>query len=157
MEKIRIYEKLSDDGALDMILIFMYASKKQAEIVMERIFELFCCDDSLKGMFQAYVANALSFMVKKYFGLNSKGQELLTLLELNYAGRDAIRDIVDFEIDYERRFYQKQLEESEKALTEKDNIISEMDKAIIEKDNIISEMDKEIALLEAKTKQLKSD
>ncbi len=54
-----------------------------------------------------------------------------------------LRDVIDFEVDYIIRLY-------EKELSEKDTILAEKDTILAEKDTILAEKDKEIEILKAK-------
>ena len=56
-----------------------------------------------------------------------------------------LRDVVEFEVNFAKRAF-------EKELAEKDEVISEKDEVISQKDGIISEMDNEIRMLKAKLK-----
>ena len=50
-----------------------------------------------------------------------------------------LRDVIDFEVDYIIRLY-------EKELSEKDTILAEKDTILAEKDTILAEKDKEIEI-----------
>ena len=54
-----------------------------------------------------------------------------------------LRDVIDFEVDYIIKSY-------EKELSEKDTILAEKDTILAEKDTILAEKDKEIEILKAK-------
>lgn len=77
-------------------------------------------------------------MVKKYFDLTDKGKELLKMLD-GEVQNSRLRDVVEFEVAFAKRAF-------EKELAEKDEVISEKDLAL-------SEKDEEITLLKAKLKE----
>lgn len=156
-KKIPKQEPLSDDEALDMVFISMYAPKEYARQVTEKIVRLFSSDESITSILGLDIACALSFMVKKNFGSTSKGEELLNMIDEKYLDKSAIRDIIDFEVDFARKSYEKQLEERDNTIAEKDSAIAEKDSAIAEKDNIILKKDEEIASLKAKLNKLNGD
>lgn len=57
-------DNLSDDEAIDMVLLPMFASKKQAGYVTEELVKLFGKNKSITGIFRNDIAFALSIMVK---------------------------------------------------------------------------------------------
>ena len=67
--------------------------------------------------------------------------------ELNLS---KLRDVIDFEVDYIKKSY-------EKELSEKDTILAEKDTILAEKDTILAEKDKEIEELKAKLKVVEDD
>ena len=88
-------------------------------------------------------------MVKKYFDVTPKARELLNMIEPEVVN-SRLRDVVEFEVDYIRRFLEQ--EQAEK-LAEMDNVISEKNSVISEKENVILEKDNEIRMLKAKLKE----
>ena len=58
-----------------------------------------------------------------------------------------LRDVIDFEVDYIKKSYEKELSEKDDILAEKDDILANI---LAEKDNILAEKDKEIEMLKAK-------
>jgi hypothetical protein len=114
-EKINNHRQLSHDDGLDMVFLPMFAPKKEAKWITERITNLFYIDKSLKGSFRDHIGYGLSIMVKKYFELTPKAEELLKMLEPE-VNNSKLRIVAEFEADYERRAF-------EKALSEKDDEI----------------------------------
>ena len=143
--KILNHNNLSDDEALDVVFLPMFAPKDKAEFVTEKIARLFVKEKLLTGMFRSDIATALSIMVKKYFGVSAKAKELLEMMKPEVVN-SRLRDVVEFEVDYIKRSL-------EQELSEKDEVISEKDEVISEKDVLISEKDNEISMLKAKLEE----
>ncbi|MEE3490945.1 MAG: hypothetical protein VZR10_08750 [Methanobrevibacter sp.] len=57
-----------------------------------------------------------------------------------------LRDVIDFEVDYIKKSY-------EKELSEKDEVLAEKDLVLPEKDEVLAEKDKEIEKLKAKLQE----
>ena len=127
-------DNLSDDEAIDMVLLPMFASKKQACHVTEELVKLFRKNKSIIGIFRNDIAFALSIMVKKYFDLTDKGKELLKMLEREVIN-NRLREVIDFEIDYERKALRKELKEKDEELTKKNNELSKKDSELTKKNN----------------------
>ncbi len=130
-EKISNHKNLTDDEALDIAFLPMFAPKNKAHDITEKITHLFRKDTSLKGAFRNDVAFRLSIMIRKYFDLTPKGKELLKMIEpeLNVS---KLRDVIDFEVDYIKKSYEKELSEKDDILAKKDDILAEKDKEIEE-------------------------
>lgn len=137
-DKIDNQKQLSDDEALDIVFLPMSARKNKAKFVTEKLTNLFANDVSLTGSFRNDIGFALSIMVKKHFDITDKGKELLKMLE-GEVQNSRLRDVVEFEVAFAKRVF-------EKELAEKDEVISEKDLALCEKDE-------EITLLKAKLKE----
>ena len=121
-EKIENHSQLSDNEALDIVLLPMFASKSKAEMVTEKITHLFALDKSLTGIFRHDIAFAFSIMIKKYFDCTSKGVELLKMLGAEISN-SRLREVVDFEVAYTIKALEKQIEEKDNVIVEKDNEI----------------------------------
>ena len=148
-EKIRGHEILSNDEALDIVFLPMFAPKCKAEFVTEKITRLLACDESLTGIFRNDVAQALSFMIIKYFDCTPKGKELLELIKQE-IDNSRLRDVVDFEVDFIKKSLEAEIAERDGVIVEKDNLLDEKDNLLDEKDNLLDEKDDEIARLKAK-------
>ena len=109
-------DRLSDDEALDMVLLPMFASEKQACKVTEKIVNLFRKNKSLKGTFRNDIAFALSIMVRKYFDLTEKGKELLNMMNPEVTD-SRMKDVIEYEVNYAIKAYEKEIEEKDKELT----------------------------------------
>ena len=131
-DKINNQKQLSDDEALDMVFLPMFASNNNAKSVTEKLAKLFHKDKSLTGAFRNDIGFSLSLMVKKHFDFSDKGKELLKMLE-GEIENTKLRDVVEFEVDFILRSHEKEL---------------------AEKDEIISERDNEITMLKAKIEEL---
>ena len=129
--KINNQQQLNSDEALDIVFLPMFAPKNNAKLVTEKITKLFAKDVSLTGPFRNDIGFALSIMVKKYFDLTDKGKELLKMLD-GEVQNSRLRDVVEFEVAFAKRAFEKEL---------------------AEKDEVISEKDEEITLLKAKLKE----
>ncbi|WP_458405082.1 hypothetical protein [Methanobrevibacter sp.] len=113
-------DSLNEDDAIDMVLLPMFASKEQSKIVTEKIVHIFRKNISISGIFRNDIAFALSIMVRKYFDLTEKGKELLKMMHPEVTN-NRMRNVIDFEIDYARRAFKKEMqEELEKQLSLKD-------------------------------------
>ena len=134
-------DNISDDEAIDMVLLPMFASKEQAPYVTEEIVKLFSKNKTLTGVFREDIGFALSIMVKKYFDLTDKGKELLSMMEQEVTN-NRLRNVIDFEIEYERKAFKKEL-------NDKDNELSKRCEEISAKDDEISKKDDEIKKLKA--------
>ena len=141
-EKILNHKKLTDDEALDIAFLPMFAPKNKAHDITEKVTRLFREDTSLTGAFRNDIAFGLSIMIRKYFDLTPRGKELLKMIEPELDA-SKLRDVIDFEVDYIKKSY-------EKELSEKDDILAE-------KDTILAEKDKEIEELKAKLKVVEDD
>ena len=148
-EKILNHKKLTDDEALDIAFLPMFAPKNKAHDITEKVTRLFREDTSLTGAFRNDIAFGLSIMIRKYFDLTPKGKELLKMIEPELDA-SKLRDVIDFEVDYIKKSY-------EKELSEKDDILAEKDTILAEKDTILAEKDKEIEELKAKLKVVEDD
>ena len=148
-EKISNHKQLSDDEALDIAFLPMFASKNKAYDITEKVTHLFRKDTSLTGAFRNDIAFGLSIMIRKYFDLTPKGKELLKMIEQE-LDVSKLRDVIDFEVDYIKKSYEKELSEKDDILAEKDTILAEKDTILAEKDTILAEKDKEIQELKAK-------
>lgn len=113
LEKTNKHEKLSDDEALDMVFIPMFAPKGKEKIITEKTTKLFHKDATLKGKFRENIAFALSIMIQKYFKSTLKEKELLKMLE-GEIENTRLRRVIDFEVDHIRTSLEKELEESKK-------------------------------------------
>ena len=109
-------DRLSDDESLDMVLLPMFASEKQACKVTEKIVNLFRKNKSLKGTFRNDIAFALSIMVRKYFDLTEKGKELLNMMNPEVTD-SRMKDVIEYEVNYAIKAYEKEIEEKDKELT----------------------------------------
>lgn len=120
--KILNHKKLTDDEALDIVFLPMFAPKNKAKFVTKKITRLFHKDNSLTGVFRCDIAFGLSIMIRKYFDLTDEGKELLNLIgpELD---KSRLRDVIDFEVEYIKKSYQKELDEKNEALLRKDEEI----------------------------------
>ena len=134
----------------------MFSSRSNAEYITERITRLFSEDVSLKGAFRYDIAFALSIMIRKYFDLTPKGKELLSLIEPELS-KSKLRDVIDFEVDYVRKSYEKDVSELNEVIDEmshsiasKDAAIADKDAAIADKDAVIADKDEEIRILKEK-------
>ena len=148
-EKILNHKKLTDDEALDIAFLPMFAPKNKAHDITEKVTQLFREDTSLTGAFRNDIAFGLSIMIRKYFDLTPKGKELLKMIEPELDA-SKLRDVIDFEVDYIIRSY-------EKELSEKDMVLAEKDMVLAEKDTILVEKDKEIEELKARLKVVEDD
>ena len=148
-EKILNHKKLTDDEALDIAFLPMFAPKNKAHDITEKVTRLFREDTSLTGAFRNDIAFGLSIMIRKYFDLTPRGKELLKMIEPELDA-SKLRDVIDFEVDYIKKSY-------EKELSEKDDILAEKDSILAEKDMILAEKDKEIEELKAKLKVVEDD
>ena len=155
--KILNQKHLTDDEALDMVFLPMFATKNKAKQVTEKVTHLFRQDKSLTGIFRRDIAFGLSIMIRKYFDLTDKAKELLTLIEPE-IDKSRLRDVIDFEVDYVKKSYEKELNE---VIAEKDRVIAD---TIAEKDRVIAdtiaesnkaltEKDEEISFLKAKLEE----
>ena len=68
-----------------------------------------------------------------------------------------LRDVIDFEVDYIKKSYEKELSEKDDILAEKDTILAEKDSILAEKDMVLAEKDKEIEELKARLKVVEDD
>ncbi|MBE6500469.1 MAG: hypothetical protein E7Z80_08010 [Methanobrevibacter thaueri] len=143
--KILNQEKLTDDEALDMVFLPMFAPKNKAKKVTEKITHLFRKDNTITGIFRCDIAFSLSIMIKKYFNLTRKGKELLEMInpEINIS---RLKDVIDFEVDYIKRSYEKELAENKKTLAENKHALDITNQKLVEKD-------KEIRALKNKLKE----
>ena len=155
-KKISNQEQLTDDEALDIALLPMFAPKDNAMSITERITRLFSVDKSLNGAFRNNIAFALSIMIRKYFDCTAKGKELLKLIEPE-INKSKLRDVIDFEVDFIRKSYEHELSEKDELIADKDAVIADNEAIIADKDAVIADMDaviadrnKEIRLLKAK-------
>ena len=121
-EKINNNEQLNDDEGLDIVFLPMFAPKKDAKWITEKVTRLFDKDKSLKGHFKNCISHGLSFMIKKYFDLTAKVKELLDMLEPE-VDNSRLRMVVEFEMDYERRAFEKELAEKDEAISVRDSVI----------------------------------
>ena len=158
-EKIINHKLLIDDEALDMVFLSMFAPKDKASSVCEKIVRLFPDNKSIDGVFRADIAFALTIMVRKYFDLTPKGKELLELLKPEVEN-SRLRNVIEYEVDFIRKSYEKEIAERDNviaekdiALSAKDSTIAEKDIALSAKDSTIAEKDDEINLLKAKLKE----
>ena len=106
--------------------------------------------------FRYDIAFALSIMIRKYFDLTPKGKELLKLIEPELS-KSKLRDVIDFEVDYVRKSYEKDVSELNEVIDEmshsiasKDAAIADKDAAIADKDAVIADKDEEIRILKEK-------
>lgn len=148
-EKISNQEQLSDDDALDIVFLPMFSSRSNAEYITERITRLFSEDVSLKGAFRYDIAFALSIMIRKYFDLTPKGKELLSLIEPELS-KSKLRDVIDFEVDYVRKSYEKDVSELNEVIADKDAALADKDATIADKDAALADKDEEIRILKEK-------
>ena len=157
--KIKNHKQLTDNDALDIVFLSMFASKDKAERVTEKITHLFALDESLTGIFRNDIAFAFSIMIKKYFDNTPKAVELLKMLGPEISN-SRLRDVIDFEVDYTIKGYEKQIQERDeeiveinKELVEINKELVDKDKELVDKDEEIVEKDKEITLLKAKLEE----
>lgn len=143
-DKILNHKQLTEDDGLDMVFLPMFAPKKEAKWITEKILHLFNLDTSLKKPFKGHIGYGISLMVKKYFKDTSKAEELLKMLE-EKVDDSRLRIVAEFEEDYARQVYERKLAEKDKILSEMDSAIAEKDSAIAEKDSILAEMDSVLA------------
>ena len=127
------HETLSDNDAIDMVFLPMFASRKLAESVTEKIVRLFKCDQSIDGSFRNDIGFALSLMVRKYFDLTPKGKELLEMMNPEVTNM-RMRNVIDYEIAYAIKAHEQELKEKEEELAKKDNEIAKKDGEIAKKD-----------------------
>ena len=127
--KINNHENLNDDEALDIVFLPMFASKSTSCEITEKVTHLFHKDKSLTGMFRGDIAYGLSIMIRKYFDLTDKGKELLKMIERE-IDTSKLRDVIDFEVDYMRRAFEKEIAEKDEALSQMGNAISQKDDEI---------------------------
>ena len=90
---------------------------------------MFRNDTSLTGAFRNDIAFGLSIMIRKYFDLTPNGKELLRMIEPELDA-SKLRDVIDFEVDYIKKSYEKELSEKEEVLAEKDLVLAEKDEKI---------------------------
>lgn len=121
--KILNHEQLSDNEALDIAFLPMFAPKGKAEFVTEKVTHLFSEDVSLTGVFRSDIAFGLSIMIRKYFDGTSKGKELLKLIEPE-LDTSRLKDVIDFEVDFIKKSYEKELADKDNTIAEKDEQIS---------------------------------
>ena len=146
--KINNHEELSDDEALDIVFLPMFASKDTSCEITEKVTHLFHKDNSLTGTFRADIAYGLSIMIKKYFDLTDKGKELLKLIEPD-IDRSRLRDVIEFEVDYATKSLQKELIEKNEILNQKDEALNHKDEVIYQKDEALNQKDEEIKSLKS--------
>ena len=103
----------------------MFAPKDKAHYITEKVTRLFRKDNSLTGVFRNDIAFGLSIMIRKYFDLKPEGKELLKIIEPE-LDVSKLRDVIDFEVDYIKKSYEKELSEKEDSLAEKDKEIEEL-------------------------------
>ncbi len=127
--KINNQQQLNSDEALDIVFLPMFAPINRAKFVTEKLTILFSDDKSLTGAFRNDIGFTLSFMVKKYFDLSDKSKELLKMLE-GEVQNSRLRDVVEFEVNFAKRAFEKELAEKDQALSEKDEVISQKDNEI---------------------------
>lgn len=137
-EKITNHENLSDDDAIDIVFLPMFAPKNKAQEITEKITRLFRRDESLTGTFRNDIGFALSLMIRKHFDLTPKGEELLKMMNPEVSN-SRLRDVIDYEVDYARKAFEKELkekdEENAEKLAKKDNEIKFL-KEKLEENNI---------------------
>ena len=165
-EKILNHEQLSEEDGLDMVYLPMFAPKKEAKWITEKILHLFNSDSSLRSPFRGHVGYGISLMIKKYFKSTRKAEELLKMLE-EKVNDSKLRIVAEFEEDYARQVYERKLAENKEAiakldseltkldsdLTEKSNALAEMDSALAEKSNALAEIEEENKFLKAKLEE----
>ena len=93
-----------------MVFLPMFAPKKEAKWITEKITYLFEKDRSLKRQFRNHIGYGLSIMIKKYFKHTSKAKELLNMLEPEVTD-SKLRIVAEFEADYERKAFEFELSE----------------------------------------------
>ena len=142
--KIFNQKKLTDDEALDMVFLAMFAPKSKAKQITEKITYLFCEDKSVTDIFRYDIAFGLYIMIRKYFGLTEKGKELLKLIEPE-IDKSRLKDVIDFEVDYVKKSYEKELADMGDALAEKDIAIANKDDVIANKEEVIANKEEVIA------------
>jgi len=112
-----------------MVFLVMFAPKSKAKQITEKITYLFCEDKSVTDIFRYDIVFGLSIMIRKYFGLTEKGKELLKLIEPE-IDKSRLKDVIDFEVDYVKKSYEKELADMGDALAEKDIAIANKDDEI---------------------------
>ena len=132
-------DNISDDEAIDMVLLTMFASKEQAPDVTEEIVKLFNKNKTLTGAFRNDIAFTLSIMVRKYFDLSKKGKELLSMMEQEVIN-NRLRNVIDFEIEYERKAFKKELNDKDNEISKKNNELSKRYEEITAKDDEIKKL-----------------
>lgn len=138
-------DNLSEDDAIDLVLLPMFASKKLAKEVTEKVVHLFRKNTNITGVFRNDIAFALSIMIRKNFDLTQKGKELLNMMNPEVRN-SRMRDVIDYEIDYARKAFEKELQEE----------LSKKDKEISKKDNELSEKDNELSITNKENEKLKA-
>lgn len=150
-EKLNILEEhidnLSDDNAIDMVLLPMFASKQIAPEVTEKMAHLFRKNTSIKGMFRNDIAFALSIMIRKYFDLTEKGKELLEMMKPEVENT-RMRNVIEYEVDYAVKSFEKEIEEKDKTISEKNKEISKMGEELSKRDEELSKRDEKIKQME---------
>lgn len=160
-EKIDNQEQLDEDEGLDFVFLSMFAPKKEAKGITEKLVHLFNEDTSLKRPFRDHVGYGLSIMIKKYFGPSSKAEELLKMLE-EIVDNPKLRIVAEFEEDYARQVYERKLAESESKLSESELKLAESELKLSESesklaDNELKLAEKDKAIAENKTILAKKD
>ena len=143
-EKILNHEQLSEDDGLDMVYLPMFAPKKDAKWITEKILHLFNSDSSLRSPFRGHVGYGISLMIKKYFRSTRKAEELLKMLE-EKVNDSKLRIVAEFEEDYARQVYERKLAENKEAIAKLDSKLSKLDSALAEKSNALAEKDSALA------------
>lgn len=115
-DKILNNEQLSDNEALDIVFLLMFAPKGRVEFVTEKVTRLFREDVSITGVFRNDIAFGLSIMIRKYFDCTSKGKELLKLIEPE-LDTSRLKDVIDFEVDFIKKSYEKELAEKDEQIS----------------------------------------
>ena len=124
-------DNLSDYEAINMVLLPMFASKKLACEVTEKLVKLFKKNKTLNGTFRSDIAFALSLMVKKYFDSTKKAKEMLKMM--NPEVKDSrLRDVIEFEVNYAiktaEKEYNEKINKQEQKINEQKNEIIQIDK-----------------------------
>ena len=140
--KILNQKKLSDDEALDIAYLPMFAPKNKAEFVTEKIARLYCKEKSVTGSFRNNIAYVLTIMIRKNFDGTEKGKELLSLTEKDFSKADFM-SVIEYELNYRDQVHKMELAEKD----------SEISKIRSQKDAELAEKDSEIAELKAKLKK----
>ena len=142
-------DNLSEDEAIDIVLLPMFAQKNEAKNVTEKLTFLFSENKSITGKFRDDIGFALSLMVKKNFNRTKKAKELLKMLGGEVENIRA-RKVYEFERDY---MILSMIDEQKEMREEFSKEISKRDNKISERDNEISKKDNEIAFLKAELKK----